>query len=88
MILQIPEDIEPKDTQTCALCRVKLPLAKATTGLHDASNRQRFACVSHFSEPELLIVGWADFIADERYKMTHQKRKAEAAGVENAWLDY
>lgn len=71
----------------CAICRVKLILAKATAGLFDANDQQAFACVSHFSEVELLIVGWADFRAAERYKHERRKREAEALGVGNAWLN-
>ena len=50
---------------TCAICRVDLPLAKATAGLYDCHNRQAYACVSHFMEVEKLILGWADFISTE-----------------------
>lgn len=67
----------------CSICRVKLLLPKATAGLFDADNNQAFACISHFSEVELLIVGWADFIINERRKA---KRKTDA-GVGNAWLN-
>lgn len=54
--------------QTCAICRVPLSLDKATAGMFDGQRCQTFACVSHFSEVEKLILGWADFTAKERYK--------------------
>jgi hypothetical protein len=82
-ITQIPKEISVKDRLACSICRVSLLLNKATAGLFDANNRQAFACVSHFSEVELLIIGWADFMADERRKYQRQK----ALGVSNAWLD-
>ena len=53
---------------TCAICRVDLPLAKATAGLYDCHNDQAYACVSHLYEVEKLIVGWADFITAELEK--------------------
>jgi hypothetical protein len=86
-IVQIPKEIPVKYHLACSICYVSLLLDKATAGLFDANNRQAFACVSHFSEVELLIVGWADFMADEREKYQRQKREAEALGVSNAWLD-
>jgi len=82
-ITQIPREMSVKDQLACSICRVSLLLSKATAGLFDANNHQAFACVSHFSEVELLIVGWADFIVDERRK--YQRRKV--LGVSNAWLD-
>lgn len=53
---------------TCAICRVNLPLARATAGLYYCDNRQAFSCVSHLSEVEKLITGWADFITAELRK--------------------
>jgi hypothetical protein len=82
-IVQCPEELQISEPLNCAICRVKLLLTKATAGLHDADNHQAFACVSHFSEVELLIVGWADFIIRERHKA---KRKSDV-GVGNAWLN-
>lgn len=54
--------------QTCAICSVPLSLSKATAGLFDCHGHQAFACVSHLSEVEKLIVGWADFTAIQRRK--------------------
>ena len=54
--------------QTCAICGVPLPLSKATAGLFDCHGHKAFACVSHLSEVEKLIVGWADFTAIQRRK--------------------
>jgi hypothetical protein len=53
---------------TCAICRVNLSLARATAGLYYCDNRQAFSCVSHLSEVEKLIIGWADFITTELEK--------------------
>ncbi len=55
-------------SQTCAICGVPLSLGKATAGLFDCHDHQAFACVSHLSEVEKLIVGWADFTAIQRRK--------------------
>lgn len=86
-IVQLPQNLNADNLKACAICRVKLRLSTATAGLFDTDNRQVFACVSHFSEVELLIVGWADFMAAERYKHECRKREAEALGVGNAWLN-
>ncbi len=60
---------------TCAICRVTLTLDKATAGLFDAHGQQTFACVSHFSEVEKLIIGWADFVTTQRreYEALHDE---------------
>ncbi len=86
-IVSIPPELHFNQPLACAICRVNLLLGKATAGLFDADNNQRFACVSHFSEVELLITGWADFMAAERYKYERQKREADALGVSNVWLN-
>lgn len=50
----------------CVICQVTLLSTTATAGQFDADNQQKFACISHFSEPEKLISGWADFMWRER----------------------
>ena len=82
-IVASPKELRIIEPLKCSVCCVKLWLSKATAGLFDADNHQAFACVSHFSEVELLIVGWANFIAAERIK----KQRSDALGVSNAWLD-
>lgn len=72
-ILQFPSELQFVDL-TCALCRVKLSLARATCGLLDAHNQQTFICISHLFEVEKLIMGWADFIAQERTKYLRQEQ--------------
>jgi hypothetical protein len=86
-IVHIPKDLQLNEPLACSICRVRLYFSKATAGLFDADNRQAFACISHFSEVELLIVGWADFMAAELYKYERRKREADALGVSNVWLD-
>jgi len=63
-ITKLPNFIVPP--QTCAICDVPLSLGKTTAGLFDCRGHQAFACVSHLSEVEKLIVGWADFTAIQR----------------------
>jgi hypothetical protein len=63
-ITKLPSFIAPP--RVCAICDVPLPLGKATAGLFDCHGHQVFACVSHLSEVEKLIVGWADFAAIQR----------------------
>jgi hypothetical protein len=88
-IVELPQQLNILQPLECSICRVKLLLPKATAGLFDANNHQAFACVSHFSEPELLIVGWAEFRYAQRAKRNRQKLEAEAlyGRVENAWPD-
>jgi hypothetical protein len=77
-ITRLPPDTADTNTLTCAICHVQLPLNKATTGLLDGKGHQAFACVSHFSEVEKLIGGWADFMAAERYKYLRQGQEPQA----------
>jgi hypothetical protein len=67
-IVNVPKNLNSQLPLTCAICKVRLQLDKATAGLLNAKNEQAFACVSHFSETGKLIVGWADFTAEERKK--------------------
>ncbi len=63
-ITKLPAFIAPP--KVCAICGVPLSLSKATAGLFDCCGHQVFVCVSHLSEVEKLIVGWADFTAIQR----------------------
>lgn len=69
-IMAITYTTHPRpDKLTCAICRVNLPLSRATAGLYDCDNHQAFSCISHLFEVEKLIVGWADFITTELEKL-------------------
>jgi hypothetical protein len=70
-ITKLPPGFKLAEPLICAICNVKLTLDKATTGMVDSDRRQTFACVSHFSEVEKLIMGWADFTSKERYRSLH-----------------
>lgn len=82
MAIKIPTELN-LIVQTCALCGVNLPFARATAGHYDAANQQAFSCVSHLSEVELLIVGWADFMAAERNKYMREAKEGPAS----VWLN-
>lgn len=75
----------------CAICAVNLTLDQATAGSFDHSRRQVFACVSHFSEVEKLINGWADFFAAEQRKHVEIEFRSfgiiPVEGDSNAWTD-
>jgi len=71
-IVKLPADYPLDNPLHCSICQVELLLSKATAGFCDANNKQAFACVSHFSEVDLLIRGWADFIGRERYRYVRQ----------------
>lgn len=86
-IVYVPKELQLTEPLICAICHVKLLFSKATAGLFNADNQQAFACISHFSEVELLLIGWADFMASERTKYERGKREAETLGVGNAWLN-
>lgn len=88
-IVYLPPELEVS-SRACSICRVKLTLDKATAGLFDANNRQALACVSHFSEVELLIVGWANFIAVERIRYLQRKQQPSNLtyeGGSNVWFN-
>jgi hypothetical protein len=76
-ISRIPPNTLDASTLICAICSVQLTLDKATAGLLDRKGRQTFACVSHFSEVEKLISGWADFMATERYKYLREAQEPQ-----------
>lgn len=90
-ITKLPPDFKLTEPLTCAICNVKLDLDKATAGMLDSNHQQAFACVSHFSEVERFITGWADFAAKERYKALHYSQEPDElsakAGGHHAWLD-
>lgn len=89
-ITKLPSRIKATMLPTCAICEVKLALEKATAGPYDSDGHQSFACVSHLSEPEKLILGWADFTARERYKYLHQGKEPQDLTYGNgqdAWLN-
>lgn len=71
-IVELPASLRPSPF-ACVICQVGLSLDKATVGLPKADETIGLSCISHFWEPELLIVGWADFIARERrlYERLH-----------------
>ena len=77
-ITRLPPNTTDTSTLTCAICSVQLPLSKATAGLLNGKGYQAFACVSHFSEVEKLISGWADFMAIERYKYLREDQEPQA----------
>lgn len=89
-VVELPIELGITLPLACSICQVKLLLPKATVGLVDSDNRQAFSCVSHFSEPELLIRGWADFITAERRRYLKQGLAANESlyrGWNNARLD-
>ncbi len=71
-ITKLPPDLKLAEPLICVICGVKLTLGKATAGMLDSERHQTFTCVSHFSEVEKLITGWADFTTKERYRSLHQ----------------
>jgi len=88
-ITKLPPNYQLPSPLTCAICSVDLTLDKATAGLFDADNHQAFACVSHFSEVEKLLLGWADFTDRERREYLNRDQEPDnlTYGGDNAWLD-
>lgn len=85
-ITNFPSSLQHDSLLACAICRVKLSLDKATAGLFNADNRQALACVSHFSEVELLIVGWANFMECERRKFLRRRQEPDRL-IYEGWGD-
>lgn len=67
-ITHFPDDLKPRKTVACAICRSSVTLDKATVGFLDASGQQTFACNAHFWEGNKFILGWVDFAAKERLR--------------------
>lgn len=65
-ITSLSPEMDPDKPIDCAICSVRLALTGATAGQHNSRGCQLFACVSHFMEVELLILGWADVVISER----------------------
>lgn len=82
-ITALPTDSSITRSLECSICCVRLLFRNATAGFFDADNHQAFACVSHFSEVDLLIRGWADFLKRERQRYKHRVKETDA----NVWLD-
>ena len=74
-IIYIPQELQIREPVLCAICQGDLRFERATVGLFDANNCQQFACISHFSEEQSFIVGWADFAWTERTK--YRQRQIE-----------
>lgn len=73
-IVSLPPELDTGEPLDCAICAVRLALTGATAGQHNGRGCQLFACVSHFMEPELLILGWADVVIREREEELAIKR--------------
>ncbi len=83
-IIQLLND-EPMPKQlSCAVCNKQITPDGAVAGLLDADNQQRFACNGHFWNPHQFIAGWADFMAIERAKRTHNQFALEYGEVPDA----
>jgi len=89
-IISLPSSLTDIDALVCAICSVRLTLERATAGLLAGDGHQAFACVSHLSEVEKLINGWADYIAKERSKylaLGHEPADLIYRDGRHAWLD-
>jgi len=73
-IVSLPPEMDPGKPIDCAICAVRIALTGATAGQHNGRGCQLFACVSHFMEVNLLILGWADVVIQER-KEDQQRTK-------------
>lgn len=57
----------------CVICNKQIEPHGATAGLLSADSQQQFACNGHFWNPHQFIAGWADFMASERTRRTHNQ---------------
>lgn len=83
-IIQLLNDEPPPRRLPCAICNKQIPLDGAVAGLLDTDNKQLFACNGHFWNPHQFIAGWADFMAAERVKQTHDQFALEYGEVPDA----
>ncbi len=79
-VVELPSELDQPEPLNCAICSVRLTLTGATVGQHSGRGCQMFACVSHFMELELLILGWANFTIRDR----NQRHKE---GGQRAWTN-
>jgi len=83
-ITQFFNDEPLPNDMPCVICGRHIPSAEATAGLLDVDNQQQFACNGHFWNPHQFIAGWADFMAAERVKQTHDQFAFEYGEVPDA----
>jgi hypothetical protein len=90
-IVSLPPEMDSGKPTDCAICSVRIALTGATAGQHSGRGCQMFACVSHFMEVELLILGWADFVIQERERELEAGREPRYLGYKgdgpDVWLD-
>lgn len=86
-IVDLPPELDTGDPLDCAICSVRLALTSATAGQHNSRGCQLFACVSHFMEPELLILGWAEVVIQERDRELKVGREPRYLGHKRGELD-
>lgn len=58
----LPEPFEPG----CAICGATPPFDAISVGCLDRFGGQAFACEAHFDRKSTFIIGWANFLSDER----------------------
>lgn len=80
-ITKFKEDQKLPEEITCTICGKIVPPNEAVAGLLDADMQQQFACNGHFWSPHQFITGWADFLALERTKRTHNQFTLEYGGA-------
>lgn len=68
-IIQFPEGKTSKEEVSCAICRRSISLEMATAGLCDVAGELMFACNGHFWNGGQLIVGWTNFLSQQRQQM-------------------
>lgn len=71
-IIQYPNDLAPRDTTICVICRERKPIRDMSAGLVDAHAQQAFACDSHYHEFRRLVIGWVDFAIQQ-----HQSQRRD-----------
>lgn len=91
MIVQIPKDIEQKDTLICVLCGKPVSLENGTIGPTSVEGRVAIFCNGHLWDGPKLIVMLADYLAEQRRKFLrgHVSNIGNQGGeARDAWLIY
>lgn len=66
-IVAWPRGIYLGSHERCALCGRNTNINHLAVGMADASSKPAFACNGHFWDKDEFIMGWADYMVDQRY---------------------
>ncbi len=75
--------------RACIICHASLSPSDATAGLRYADGTQAFAHSAHFRDSRKVILGWTDFIAEQRQELAQRSvRTSYFRDTDDEWALY